>query len=287
MRIRVWDNSGLRAPFVYQQVLENRIYSRYRETDAMTVTWFSQGRIVSLEDSQGPLLLLGADSLGRDVFSRLIHGARLSFALAGLGMLGALTLGAAIGGFAGSTGGAIESGLMLVTDFFLVLPGAYLVLVLRGALPMSMSTAEVFVLMAALFTVAAWPHAARGVRAIVATERQQEYAMAARAAGAGPLRLVRQMLPAARGFLTVEILLLVPALLVAEATISYLGLGFPIPTASLGTMLQDAAKVSVMRDMPWLLAPAVTLFVVVLAVQLVVWNSAPATDLLTGRRRTP
>jgi peptide/nickel transport system permease protein len=288
MRIRIADSGGVRAPFVFSQVLEDRISRRYRdaETTALTLRWFSDGRIVSLDSGQGPLLLLGADALGRDLFSRLVYGARLSFAIAALGVAGALILGAVVGGLAGSAGGLVETGLMFVTDFFLVLPGAYLVLVLRGALPLVLSATQVFFLMALLFAVAAWPHAARGVRAVVATERQREYAMAARAAGAGPLRLMRHLLPAARGFLGVEILLLIPALLIAEATVSYLGLGFPVPTPSLGTMLQDAAKVSLMRDAPWLLAPAATLFLVVLGVQLVVWTAAPATDLLVGRRRT-
>ena len=108
--------------------------------------------------------------------------------------------------------------------------------------------------------------------------------MAARAAGGTPLRVMRHLLPAARGFLGVEIMLLIPALLVGEATVSYLGLGFPVPTASLGTMLQDAANPRLMAEAPWLLAPAAALFVVVLAVQLLVWTSAPATELLTGRR---
>jgi peptide/nickel transport system permease protein len=288
MRVRIVDGGGIRAPFVRQQVLEDRLARRYRDSDTapLTLIWFSDGRLVTLDPSEGPLLLLGADSLGRDLLSRLVHGARLSFALAALGVAGALVLGALIGGLAGSAGGRVETGLMFITDFFLVLPGAYLVLVLRGALPLILSTAQVFFLMAVLFAVAAWPHAARGVRAIVATERQREYAMAARAAGAGPLRLMRHLLPAARSFLGVEVMLLIPALLVAEATVSYLGLGFPVPTPSLGTMLQDAAKVSLMREAPWLLAPAATLFVVVLAVQLIVWTSAPATDLLVGSRRT-
>ena len=287
MRIHVMDANGFRAPFVYPQVLEDRIARRYRDVETPTaLRWFSDGRVMTLDAEAGPLLLLGGDALGRDLFARLAYGARLSFALAALAVAGAIVLGALIGGLAGSAGGRVESGLMLITDFFLVLPGAYLVLVLRGTLPLVLSTAEVFFLMSVLFAIAAWPHAARGVRAIVATERQREYAMAARAAGAGPFRVMGHLLPAARGFLIVEVLLLIPALLVAEATVSYLGLGFPVPTASLGTMLQDAAKVSLMREAPWLLAPAGMLFAVVLAVQLVVWTEAPATELLVGRRRT-
>ena len=157
---------------------------------------------------------------------------------------------------------------MLVADFIVVLPGAYLVLVLRGLLPIVLEPDTVFVLMTGLFAVSAWPHVARGVRAIVAAERTRDYAEAARASGAGPLRVAWHLLPAARGFLAVQIVLLVPALLVAEATVSYFGLGFVEPTASWGTMLQDAGNVALMADTPWLLAPAVAIFVVVLSLNL-------------------
>jgi peptide/nickel transport system permease protein len=174
---------------------------------------------------------------------------------------------------------------MLVADFVLVLPGAYLILVLRGVLPQVLSSSEVFALMAVLFAIAAWPHVARGVRAIVAVERTREYADAARAAGAGPLRLIRHLLPAARGFLAVEAVLLVPALLVAEATVSYLNLGFPEPDASWGTMLRDAANIRVMAEAPWMLAPAAALFLVVLGVQLVGAARDSATVLLLDNQR--
>lgn len=284
MRVRFWEAGGPRAPFVYQQVLDDRLRRRYRdETGARAaLSWFSGGRLVSIDRANGPLLLLGGDALGRDVFSRVVHGARLSLGVTLLGVLGALAIGALVGGLAGSSGGATEGALMLLADFVLVLPGAYLVLVLRGVLPAVLSVGEVFALMAALFALAAWPHAARGVRAIVATERARDYAEASRAAGAGRLRLAVGLMPAARGFLAVEVALLVPALLVAEATVSYLGLGFPQPTASWGTLLQEAANVRILSEAPWLLAPAAALFVVVLAVQLVSLDRAPAGILLAG-----
>ena len=268
MRIRIWDGDGVRAPFVYRLALDDRLRRRYRERTEtpLSLVWFSGGALMSTDASE-PLLLLGGDALGRDVFSRLVHGARLSLGVAFTGVFGALVVGALIGAIAGASGGATERWLMLLADFVIVLPGAYLVLVLRGVLPHVLTTAEVFGLMSALFAFAAWPHAARGVRAIVAVERSCAYFDAARAAGAGRWRLARHVLPAARGFLGVQLALLLPALLVAEATLSYLGLGFPEPAASWGTMLQDAASVRVMAEAPWLLAPAAALFVVVLVVQ--------------------
>ena len=281
-RVRVWHDGAIRAPFVYPQVLEDRLMRAYGvDVEApVPLRWFRDGRLVTTDAAAGPLLLFGADALGRDVFSRLLHGARLSLGVAVIGVAGALMIGAIVGALAGSLGGSIEHLLMLVADFVIVLPGAYVVLVLRGMLPGVLSVAEVFGLMAVLFALAAWPHAARGVRAIVAAERAREYAEAARAAGAGPLRLAAQLLPAARGFLAVEVALLLPALLVAEATVSYLGLGFPEPVASWGTLLQEAANVRALSSAPWLLAPAAALFVTVLAVQLVVSKRAPASVLL-------
>jgi peptide/nickel transport system permease protein len=138
---------------------------------------------------------------------------------------------------------------------------------------------------------------ARGVRAIVIVERSREYVEAARAAGAGRWRVLGHVLPATRGFLSAELVLLIPALLSAEAAISFLGLGFPEPAPSWGTMLQDAANVRVMTEAPWMLAPAIALFLVVLGVQLIgAGSSSPMArraaflegdvDILGGHERT-
>lgn len=288
-RIHWVHGRTLSVPYIHPLVLEDRLVRRYREDVSVRIPlkWFQQGRLVSTGDSGEPLLLLGADALGRDVFSRVIYGARLSLGVTCLGVLGALIIGAIVGGLAGTLGGRLDSVLMLVADFLLALPGAYLVLVLRGVLPPVLETHQVFALIAFLFSLAAWPHAARGVRAIVSSERGRDYAEAARAAGAGPFRLARHLLPAARGFLAVEVILLVPALLVAEATISYLGLGFAEVNASWGTMMQDAANGRVLAEAPWMLAPAVGVFLVVLGAQLIgLTRGQESAFLLRTPRRT-
>jgi peptide/nickel transport system permease protein len=283
-RVHLWDATGLHLPFIYQQRLHDRLLREYRDDEGQRqpIEWFTRGRLWSVQEGQGPLLLLGADSLGRDIFARLVHGARLSLGVALIGVAGALLLGALIGGLAGCLGGRADTWLMSVTDLFFVLPGAYLVLALRGVLPLRLSSSTIFWLMGGLFAVSAWPHVARGVRAIVSTERACDYAEATRAAGAGPLRQLRNLLPAAHGFLAVQTILLLPALIVAEATISVLGLGFPAPTASWGSMLQEAANVSALAGAPWMLSPAIAMFLVALSVHLV--TDSAVVESPAGRR---
>jgi len=220
-RVRIHDTAGLHAPFIHPQTLTDR-RRRAFSVDAGTRVPLEIGRGALLQSSSAdqPLLLLGADSLGRDVFARTVLGARWSLGVTLVGAAGALLLGALFGAFAAVAGGRAERWLMRFADFVLVLPAVYLVLVLRALLPQVLSTWDVFALMALLFSVAAWPHVARGVRAIVAVELRRDYAEAARAAGASRWRVVTHVLPSTYGFLAAELTLLVPALLSAEAAVS-------------------------------------------------------------------
>ena len=263
-RVRIHDDAGFHAPFFNAQILSDRLRRTFVDDPTQRVA------IVGPHAADAPpLLLLGADSLGRDVFARLVLGARWSLTVALLGTLAALALGASVGALAAVLGGAAERWLMRGADLVLVLPLVYVVLMLRAVLPAVLSPAAVGVLLTALFALVAWPHPARGVRAITAGELRKDYVEAARAAGAGRARVLRHVLPASFGFLAAEVTLLVPALLSAEAAISFLGLGFPEPTPSWGTMLQEAANVRVLSEAPWMLAPAGALFLVVLALQMI------------------
>jgi peptide/nickel transport system permease protein len=271
--IHLFDG-GLRAPFIYAQRLVNPLERRFEEDTSQRapLRWLTEGRLVTVYEADGgPLLLLGADSLGRDTFSRLLYSARTSLGLALIGTLGALLVGALVGGLAGYAGGAIDHALSRFTDFVLVLPAIYVALALRAAMPLVLPPATVFVLLASIFALLGWPIVARGVRAIVASEREREYVTAGRALGATPWRLLtRHLLPATRGYLAAQATLLLPAFIMAEATLSYVGLGFPDTVPTWGTMLQEAANISLVVDAPWMLAPAGAIFLVVLGVNLVV-----------------
>lgn len=235
-----------------------------------------------------PLFLIGADSYGRDVFSRLVFGARLSLALALASAVGAVLIGALAGGIAGYSGGFVDDLLMRGSDFVIVLPAMYVALALRSALKLVLPPIDVFALLTAIFAVVGAPFIARGVRAIVRSEKRLEYSVAAMSLGAGHARmLLRHLLPAARGFIGVEITMMVPAFIVAEATLSYVGLGFPDPTASWGTMLHDASSIRAFADFPWLLSPAAAMFLLVLGLNLLMQHAgvSPVYNGTDGFRR--
>lgn len=287
MRPRIFDQGRPRRPFVYPLRLVDRLERRFVEDRdrPMPLTLFAGGAFLTAEGAS-PWFPLGTDGLGRDVLSRLVRGARTSLGVAFLAAAGALLLGAAAGALAGYAGGRLDDGVMWAADFVIALPAIYVVLALRAAAPLVLSPAEVFWIMVGVFSLAGWPVAARTVRAVIAAERTREYAEAARSLGAGTMRLLlRHLLPAAGGILAVQAALLVPGFILAEATLSYVGLGFGEPASSWGVMLREAGQGRTPADAPWLLAPAAAIAVVVLAVNLVIPDDGfgPTKPTLRGK----
>jgi peptide/nickel transport system permease protein len=253
-------------PVVHPLVLADRLEQRFEPDRSRTVQlpWVRR-------ENDAPVFLLGADDFGRDVLSRLLYGARTSIGLALAATLGAILVGALAGAWAGYRGGWVDEAIMRVADFVLVLPIIYVVLVLRAVLPLVLPASTVFILVVWIFVVVGWPFVAKGVRAIVAAERSREYVQAAQSLGAGPLRiLIVHLIPACAGHLLVQATLLLPAFILAEATLSYIGLGFPDPIASWGTMLAGAGNYNAIARFPWTLAPAVAIFAIVLFSNLLV-----------------
>lgn len=204
--------------------------------------------------------LLGTDAYGRDQLSRLLHGARASL-LAGLlaGLL-ALGLAAVAGTVAGYAGGWADRVLMFVADVLMVLPWAYLLLAVRSVLPLDLEPTSALLSIALVLGLVGWARPSRLVRAVVLSARQQAYVLAARATGAHPIHvLVRHVLPETAGVLLTQAALLVPRFVLAEVTLSFLGLGIGEPAASWGTMLAAAQQYDVLGSCWWMLLPGVAL----------------------------
>ena len=270
------SDGKLQAPFVRPIVLADRLERRFAPAGGeRPVRWLRNGVLLSIDESAGPWLPLGGDPLGRDVLARLLYGARVSLALAAAASVGALLIGVLLGGVAGFAGGRVETVVMAVADFVLVLPAIYVALALRAALPLVLSAGQVFWTLVFVLSAAGWPLFARGVRAIVAAERHKEYAEAAYAAGATPLRiLLCHLLPATATFVGTTATMMVPAFLITEGTLTLVGLGFPVPTATWGAMLRDAWQGAALTEAPWLLAPAAALVATVFALHLLTSSAA-------------
>jgi peptide/nickel transport system permease protein len=269
-------------PFIYPVHVVDRLERRFAEDRSRPVPLglFVRGRLVApLDADAGPWLPLGADRLGRDGWARLIVGARRSLGVALVACAGALALGLVIGVVAGYAGGVFDTIAMRTAEFVLVLPLLYVVLAARAALPHTIAPSLVFTLMTAVLALLGWPIVARGVRAIVAREALQEFAVAARALGASPTRVVwHHLVPATLGFLRVQGLQLLPTAILAETTLSFAGLGFAPDAPSWGTLLHDASDLAVVSDAPWLLAAAGAVVTVVFAINLASLSIDPRRD---------
>ena len=279
---RVHMADGIAAPHVHPLRITSRLERSFDEDRSTHVRlrWFTDGVLVTADpDNDAPLLLLGADAYGRDRFSRLLHGSRATLALAVLATLLATLIGALVGGIAGYAGGRLDAALSRLSEFVVVLPAIYVTLALRAVMPLVLPGSTIFALLLAIFALLGWPMVARGVREIVAREALQEFAVAARAMGASPARVVwRHLAPATVGFVRMQGLQLLPAAILAETTLSFAGLGFAPDAPSWGTLLHDASDLAVLNDAPWLLAAAGAVITVVFAINLAILSIDPRCD---------
>jgi peptide/nickel transport system permease protein len=212
------------------------------------------------------VFLLGTDGLGRDQFSRLLHGARISL-FAGLGATAlSLGLGWLLGVVAGFHGRWLDALVMRCADLFLALPWLYLLFAIRAVLPLHVSPAQAFALVVVVIGLVDWARPARLFRGVVLSARERTYVMAARGFGASGLYLVRRHIaPQTVGLLLTQAALLVPQYILAEVTLSFLGLGVGEPVPSWGNMLAALQQYHVLASYWWMWVPGLVLVPVFIA----------------------
>lgn len=208
---------------------------------------------------EGPakIFLMGTDEFGRDEFSRVLYGGRISL-LAGLvATLLSLALGTVLGTLAGFYRGWPDILLMRGAELFLALPWLYLLLTVRAALPLHISTTETFLLLAAVLGMVGWARPARLVRGIVLSTKERNYVQSARGFGASDFYLLRRHIaPQFSSILLTQAALLIPQYVLAEVTLSFLGLGVSEPVPSWGNLLACLQQYSVLSSYWWMLFPA-------------------------------
>jgi peptide/nickel transport system permease protein len=222
--------------------------------------------LFGLKDSERQFFVLGSDALGRDLLSRILYGAQFSLSIGLVGIVTTVAFGVLIGAVAGYFGGWVDRLLMRGADLFLSFPTLFAILGIRAVFPGQLSVAALYWLIVLIFTVVGWASIARVIRGQVLSLKDRDYVRASRVAGASDWWiLTRHVLPFTSSYLVVQISILVPAFILGEVVLSFLGVGVQEPDASWGTLLVDATSIRTLTVHTWLLSPAAFIFLTVLA----------------------
>ena len=218
-------------------------------------------------DTGYPVYLLGADHLGRDLFSRIIFGSRISLTIGFVATFISLVLAVLFGGISGYFGGGVDWAIMRFAEFFMLVPGLYFILFLRSLLNTKMDSGTAYMVITLILSLVGWPGSARTIRGLVHAIKREEFIMDADLEGVPPVIVIfRHIIPQTASLLIVSTALSVPGFIMSETTLSYLGLGINDPAVSWGSLInRDISTLSNLRNFPWLLWPVVMLLVVTLA----------------------
>jgi peptide/nickel transport system permease protein len=278
-RIHFVDSRGQAhlRPFVYQWRVRPGSVNEYEEDREREypVRFFTQGPEYKIAGwlpshvhlfsvvSPAEIFLAGTDGYGRDQLSRILYGGQISLAAGVLATGISLALGLVVGCVSGFYGSWIDESAMRLVELFLVLPWLYFLLAVRSFLPLHISPAQAFFLLVTVIGTIGWARPARLVRGVVLSAKSRKYVISSRGFGASDYYILRRhVLPHTYGILLTQAALLLPQYVVAEVTLSFLGLGLSEPAPSWGNLLTNLQQYNVLVSCWWMFAPALALVIV-------------------------
>ncbi|HLT60414.1 MAG TPA: ABC transporter permease, partial [Microlunatus sp.] len=258
------DAESLQVSYVVDESVKIPIRFFDTSTESYRMWGLFEGNvhlIGPVDDSQ-PMYLLGSDRNGRDVLSRIIHGTRVSMTIGLVGVAIAFLLGVSLGGVSGFFGGRIDTVLQRLVEFFMSIPTLPLWLGLAAALPADWGPLRRYFAITVILAIIAWTDLARVVRGRFLSLREEEFVTSAHLDGNPQPRVIfRHMLPSFTSHLIASLTLSIPAMILAETSLSFLGLGLQPPVVSWGVLLNDAQNIRTISTAPWLMLPGLAVIV--------------------------
>lgn len=247
-----------------QKPVRVRFFGRGEEYEFLGL--FPASRHLFATESGYPVFLFGADQLGRDVFSRVLYGSRISLTVGLVGVFFSLLLGLVIGGISGLTGGVTDNIIQRIIETLLSIPTIPLWMALSAALPPTWPQLRVYFGITVILSVVGWTGVARVVRGKFLSLRNEDFVAASRTFGAGEAWIIRRhLIPSFMSYVIVHITLSIPGMILGETALSFLGLGLRAPAVSWGVLLQQAQNIRSVALHPWMLIPGLFVVIVVLS----------------------
>jgi len=248
-----------------EKIIPLRLFPRHAEYELWNVLRV-RTKLFGPVNPEDRFFLLGADRLGRDMFSRIIYGSRVSMTIGLVGVFLSLILGVILGGASGYFGGWIDTLIQRVIELLNSIPAIPLWMGLAAAIPLNWPPLTVYFLITIILSVIGWTGLARVVRGKFLALKTEDFVLAARFDGCSNMRIIgRHLVPSFLSHIIAVVTLAIPNMILAETALSYLGLGLRSPIVSWGVLLREAQSVRVVATAPWLMIPGLAVVLAVLA----------------------